>query len=67
MVLSEEEREQLLADLAWDFTERLARREGVELQDYLDRCPDDEARNELRIVIGMSALSDAVFHREPRR
>jgi hypothetical protein len=56
-------REKLLADLAWECAERLRKGEDVDLESYLSQCPDDRARDEFRIVISMSVLTDAAVRR----
>ena len=54
-------RESFLADLTWECAEKLRRGQKVDLRHYLAKCPDDEARREFRVVIGMSVLADAAF------
>jgi hypothetical protein len=58
--LSNDEREALLADLAWDYSEKRRIGQRLNLNEYLKKCPDEESRRELRSVIAMSALADCV-------
>lgn len=54
--------EQVVADLAWDYCERVRRGEQVSMEPYLRRCPNHEARTHFKKVANMSGLLDVAVH-----
>lgn len=62
--LSPEQREMLLAELTCGFLDEARAGKSVRLEDYLERCPDEEAKDKLLRAINMSGLVDAaIAHR----
>jgi len=58
------DREQLLADLLWDYGYRVRRGDAVSMSAYLDRCTDEEMQTEFLELANISALIDLVMDLE---
>ena len=54
------DREQLVADLAWEFCEVARRGEAVPMKAYLDQCPDTEAREHFKALVNTDLMLRAV-------
>jgi len=52
--------EQLLADLVWEFREKVKNQENVAMHDFLQRCPDQRSRMAFKELVNMDLLLDSV-------
>lgn len=48
--------EQFLADLAWDFCQRSRKAERVDMEDYLQQCPNHEMRAAFKKLVNADLL-----------
>lgn len=51
-------REQLITDLAWEYCDKARKGQNPKKQEYLERLPDDAAREEFEVLTGFSELVD---------
>jgi hypothetical protein len=52
--------QQLVADLAWEFSEKKRNGEKPVMADYLRRCPDSVTRTSFKRLVNMDLLLRAV-------
>ncbi len=45
-----------LAELAWDYCERMRKRETPSMEAYLQRLPAGQSRDNFRMIVAMSSL-----------
>ncbi|MBU6402343.1 MAG: hypothetical protein KGS61_18655, partial [Verrucomicrobia bacterium] len=50
------DREQLVADLAWDYCEKARNGEKVTMKNFLRLCPDEQARVTFKTLVNTDLL-----------
>ena len=62
----EVDQEQFLADLAWEFCQKVRTGKRVSMKEYLEKCPNDKMRSEFKRLVNMSTLLELAddLHRD---
>ena len=58
------DREQLLADLAWEFCEKNRSGDNASMEEFLERCPDEATRTSFRDLVNTDLLLHAVVENQ---
>jgi len=58
--------EKLVANLVWDYCEKMRRREPVVFEEYQAKCPGKAAKKKFEIAVAMSGFIDLATDHEIR-